>query len=54
MSTPTTEGETTMTDTDAPVTQAEIEAVTIAGLPALVKKMVKNGSEPEPQDEATP
>jgi hypothetical protein len=41
-----------MTDTDKPVTQAEIEAVTVPGLPALVKRMLANGSEPEPQDEA--
>jgi hypothetical protein len=41
-----------MTDTDnAPVTQEEIEATTIAGLPALVKKMLKNGSEPDPAAE---
>jgi hypothetical protein len=34
-------------DTDKPVTQAEIEAATIEGMPALVKRMLKNGSEPE-------
>jgi hypothetical protein len=37
-----------MPDTDdAPVTQEEIEAVTIAGLPELTRRMLKNGSEPE-------
>jgi len=44
-----------MTDTDnAPVTQAEIAAATIAGLPALVKRMLRNGSEPAPEIEPEP
>jgi len=42
-----------MTDTDTrPVTNAEIAAVTIAGLPELVRRMLANGSEPAPKDEA--
>jgi hypothetical protein len=48
----TTKGDPTMPDNDNAVTQAEIAAVTIAGLPALVKRMCKNGSEPDPKDEA--
>ena len=40
-----------MPDTDnAPVTQAEIAAVTIAGLPALVKAMLARGVDPEATD----
>jgi hypothetical protein len=45
--------EDTMTDNDKPVTAAEIAAVTIAGLPELVRRMLANGCAPEPQDEAT-
>ena len=52
MSTLTDKGDP-MTDTDTrPVTNAEIAAVTIAGLPELVRRMLANGSEPAPKDEA--
>ena len=32
---------------NTPVTQAEIEAVTIEGMPAMVKAMLTRGVEPE-------
>jgi hypothetical protein len=41
-----------MTD-KAPVTQEEIGAVDIAGLPALVKRMLDNGTEPDETTDAT-
>jgi hypothetical protein len=44
-----------MTDNDNnPVTEAEIAAVTIAGLPELVRRMLANGSEPAPEIEPEP
>jgi hypothetical protein len=42
-----------MPDTDnRPVTKADMENVTIEGLPELIRRMVANGCAPERKDEA--